>query len=111
MIFKDRVTIETSVNGSLWTSLGVFPAEVRPVGTDEQISAGRDAVITRYRVFVSKRAPLGASSRHVRVIWRDYGPTGEGTSGTYLVMDGGVTVLTRNRRVEAFSFVTASVTG
>lgn len=110
MIFKDRVTVEVK-SGSSWVSVGTFPAEVKPLSTDEQITSGRDAVITRYRVYVSRRAPLGAAVRDVRVIWRDYGAGNEGTVGTYLDMDGGVSQHVRNRRLVYFSFVTKSVLG
>lgn len=112
MILKDRVDLETSSDsGATWAPVGTFPAEVRALGSDEQISAGRDAVITRYRVLLSRRAPLGAGSLHVRAVWRDHGPTGEGSVGRYLVMDGGVSQHTRNGRVVFLSFVTKSVLG
>ncbi|GAB2497148.1 hypothetical protein GCM10027063_40430 [Promicromonospora xylanilytica] len=101
MIFHDRVQLQTSNAGVEWSPAGTWPAEVRPLKGDEQISAGRDAVITRYRVFISKHSPLGTDSHHVAIVWQ----------GAQFLMDGGVEIVTRNGRVQHYAFLVKAVSG
>lgn len=60
MILHDRLTVNRTTTGqdadgnpiTVVTTLGPFPAEVRPVNSDEMLSATADQVTTTYRMTV-----------------------------------------------------------
>jgi len=77
VIFHDKVILETSVvvgeddfgNDIIDHVQQTVAAEVWPLGTDEKISAGRDQVIQRYQMVMSRSADFNPADATMRITW------------------------------------------
>lgn len=77
MIFHDKVILETSVvvGENDWGDPIIehvqqtVAADVWPLGTDEKISAGRDQVIQRYQMVMSRAADFNPADATMRITW------------------------------------------
>ncbi|WP_454175249.1 hypothetical protein [Gordonia sputi] len=77
MIFHDKVILETSVvvgeddwgNEIIEHTEQTVSADVWPLGTDEKLGAGRDTVIQRYQVAMSRVADFNPDDTKLRITW------------------------------------------
>lgn len=78
MIFHDKVVLSTSVvvgqddwgNDIINYTEQTVPADVWPLGTDEKLGAGRDIVVQRYQVAMSRSAAFNPGDAYLRITWQ-----------------------------------------